>query len=73
MRLLYDKFAQTYVSVKENIGEYKIGSFVGRIVDIPGHYKVRDKFFDQYKDSAKGIIFVIDSVSIQKDVRDVAE
>uniref|UniRef100_A0A1A9V2Y5 Signal recognition particle receptor subunit beta n=1 Tax=Glossina austeni TaxID=7395 RepID=A0A1A9V2Y5_GLOAU len=73
MRLLHKKFPDTYVSVKENMGEYKSGGLVGRIIDIPGHYRVRDKCFDQYKRTAKGIIFVVDSVTIQKDIRDVAD
>lgn len=44
-----------------------------RIVDIPGHERLREKFLDQYKPLARGVVFVVDSVSIQKDVRDVAE
>lgn len=44
-----------------------------RIVDIPGQERLRNKFFDQYKNSAKAIIYVVDSVTIQKDIRDVAE
>lgn len=44
-----------------------------RIVDIPGHERLRHKFFDQYKPLARGVVFVVDSVSIQKDVRDAAE
>lgn len=44
-----------------------------RIIDIPGHERLREKFFDKYKSIARGIVFVIDSVTLQKDVRDVAE
>ncbi|XP_044732124.1 signal recognition particle receptor subunit beta [Chrysoperla carnea] len=73
-RLLYDKFVQTHTSVKENLGEYikpSGGSF--RIVDIPGHERLRTKYLDQFKSTTRGIVFVIDSGTIQKDVRDVAE
>uniref|UniRef100_A0A1A9WG12 Signal recognition particle receptor subunit beta n=1 Tax=Glossina brevipalpis TaxID=37001 RepID=A0A1A9WG12_9MUSC len=73
MRLLHKKYPDTYVSVKENVGEYKSGGLTGKIIDIPGHYRVRDKCFDQYKRTAKGVIFVVDSVTIQKDIRDVAD
>lgn len=73
MRVLHNKFPETFTSIKENVGDYKIGGLTGRLVDIPGHYRVRDKCFDQYKKTAKGIIFVLDSVTIQKDIRDVAE
>lgn len=43
------------------------------MVDIPGHERVRNKFFDQYKKSARILVFVVDSCTVQKDVRDVAE
>lgn len=44
-----------------------------KIVDLPGQERLRNKFFDQYKNSAKAIIYTIDSVTIQKEIRDVAE
>ncbi|KAM7357098.1 signal recognition particle receptor beta [Cochliomyia hominivorax] len=73
MRVLHNKFPETFTSIKENVGDYKIGGLTGRLVDIPGHYRVRDKCFDEYKKTAKGIIFVLDSVTVQKDIRDVAD
>jgi len=42
-------------------------------VDLPGQERLRNKFFNQYKNSAKAIIYTIDSVTIQKEIRDVAE
>lgn len=44
-----------------------------KVIDIPGHERLRDKFFDQYKISAKGIVYVVDSNTIQQDIRDAAE
>lgn len=44
-----------------------------RIVDIPGHERLRGKFFDDYKSSTRGLVFVLDSTTVHKDVRDVAE
>ena len=44
-----------------------------KIIDIPGHERVRQRFFDSYKSSARGIIFVLDSFTVTKDIRDVAE
>lgn len=73
MQLVHGKLADTFTSIKENIGEYQSGNQSGRLVDIPGHYRVRDKCFELYKRNAKGIIFVVDSVTVQKDIRDVAE
>ncbi|KAH8365715.1 hypothetical protein KR093_003781 [Drosophila rubida] len=73
MQLVHGKFPETFTSIKENIGEYRSGQQTGRLVDIPGHYRVRDKCFELYKRNAKGIVFVVDSVSVQKDIRDVAD
>lgn len=73
MQLVHGKLADTFTSIKENIGEYQSGNQSGRLVDVPGHYRVRDKCFELYKRNAKGIIFVVDSVTVQKDIRDVAE
>lgn len=58
--------------MKENVEEY-ITSKSLRLVDLPGQERLRNKFFDQYKNSAKAIVYVIDSVTIQKEIRDVAE
>ncbi|XP_037939344.1 signal recognition particle receptor subunit beta [Teleopsis dalmanni] len=73
MQMLYKKFPDTFTSTTENVGEYTSGRMSGRLVDIPGHYRVRDKYFDQYKRTAKGIIFVVDAVTAQKEIRDVAD
>lgn len=43
------------------------------MVDIPGNERLRNRFLEQYKYLAKGVVFVIDSVTVQKDIRDVAE
>lgn len=44
-----------------------------QVVDIPGHERVRQKYFDLYKGTARGIVFVVDSLTLSKDIRDVAE
>lgn len=44
-----------------------------RIVDLPGHERLRVQFLDQFKYSTKAVGFVIDSVLVQKEIRDVAE
>ncbi|XP_014228445.1 signal recognition particle receptor subunit beta [Trichogramma pretiosum] len=70
-RLMHTKYVTTHTSVKENINdcvEYNV-----KIVDIPGHERLRYKYFDKYKNSAKGLVYVIDSSTIQRDIRDVAE
>ncbi|XP_014604542.1 PREDICTED: signal recognition particle receptor subunit beta [Polistes canadensis] len=72
-RLVHSKFVETYTSVKENIGEMVINNKTLRIVALPGDERLRYEFFDKYKLAAKAIIFVVDSVTFQKNIRDVAE
>nr|CAD7445819.1 unnamed protein product [Timema bartmani] len=72
-RLLHEKFVLTHTSIKENVGDYVVNNHSLRVIDIPGHERQRTKFLDQYKPVARAIIFVVDSVSIQKEIRDVAE
>lgn len=72
-RLLCSKFVKTYTSVKENAGSITVNNSSLRIVDIPGDERLRGKYFDKYKSSVKGLVYVIDSVTIQKEIRDVAE
>lgn len=74
-QLLFEESRETFTSICENEGEYSVegNSEPTPVVDIPGNERLRNKFLDQYKSSAKGIIYVIDSVTVQKDIRDVAE
>ncbi|XP_054015843.1 signal recognition particle receptor subunit beta [Hylaeus anthracinus] len=71
--LLCSKFVKTHTSVKENTGDITINNRTFKIVDIPGHERLRYKFFDRFKLSTKGLVYVIDSVTFQTDIRDVAE
>ncbi|CAH2048526.1 unnamed protein product, partial [Iphiclides podalirius] len=73
VRLAYSQYRQTFTSMKENVEEYSTSNKSLRIVDLPGQERLRNKFFDQYKNSAKAIVYVVDSVTIQKEIRDVAE
>lgn len=74
-QLLHNVVSETFTSIAENIGEYVTegSGTVLRVIDIPGHERLRSRFFDQYKNSAKGIVFMVDSITVQKDIRDVAE
>lgn len=72
-RILHSRFVHTFTSVKENVGDFLTNKDALKLIDIPGHERVRVKFFDQYKNTARGIVYVVDSVTLQKDIRDVAE
>lgn len=74
-QLLFNELRETFTSISENSGSYAIddtGKEV-QVIDIPGHERLRNRFVDQYKRTAKGIVYVVDSVNVQKDIRDVAE
>ncbi|XP_063364013.1 signal recognition particle receptor subunit beta [Cydia amplana] len=73
VRLAYSQYRQTFTSMKENVEDYAVGSKTLKLVDLPGQERLRNKFFDQYKSSAKGIVYVVDSETVQKEIRDVAE
>ncbi|XP_055310583.1 signal recognition particle receptor subunit beta [Sitodiplosis mosellana] len=74
-QLVHNTASETFTSIAENVGEYVAeGSGKSlRVIDIPGHERLRGRFFDQYKNTAKGIVFLVDSVTVQKDIRDVAD
>lgn len=72
-RLVHDRFVLTQTSIKENIDEYAINGKSVKIVDIPGHERLRGQFLDLHKSTTRGLIYVIDSQNVQKDIKDVAE
>lgn len=72
-QLIYSKHKETFTSIAENVADYVVKGTEMRVVDIPGDERLRGKFFDQFKSSAKGIVYLVDSVTFQKDIRDVAE
>lgn len=44
-----------------------------QVVDIPGHERLRHRYLDEYKKTARGLIYVVDSLTLNKEIRDVAE
>jgi len=43
------------------------------VIDIPGHERLRSKYFDEVKPSLRAIVYLVDSATLQKQLRDVAE
>ncbi|KAK3863902.1 hypothetical protein Pcinc_030369 [Petrolisthes cinctipes] len=72
-QLCHDTDVISVTSIKESSAQYTVGKKSLTVYDIPGHERIRYTLFDKVKKLARGIIFVVDSSSIQKDVRDVAE
>lgn len=71
--LINGKEIETFTSLKENSGFLNVQSGLLRLVDMPGHERLRLKLLDTYKQSTKALIYVIDSCSVQKEIKDVAE
>jgi len=73
-QLIHNKPVETYTSMKENTGSFVNGrGTLLHMVDIPGHERVRAALLDKFQASARGIIYVVDSGTVSKQVRDVAE
>ena len=64
---------ETFTSLKENFGFLTLQNGVMRLVDLPGHERLRLRLLDGYKSSTKALVFVIDSSTVQKEIKDVAE
>lgn len=70
---------ETYTSAKPNEayiplkGTTKNAGSKFHLVDIPGHDRVREKYIDDFKTSLLAIVFVVDSATLSKRLRDVAE
>lgn len=73
VRLKFSEFRETYTSIEVNSGTLALDKGVVRLVDVPGHERLRNKFLDLYKQRARLIIFLLDSATLQKEVRDVAD
>ncbi|XP_069114361.1 signal recognition particle receptor subunit beta-like isoform X1 [Argopecten irradians] len=65
----------TVTSMKANSGNYKVQNKNKslRIVDIPGHERIRMQGLEQHKNTARGVVFVVDSGTLMKEVKEVAE
>ena len=44
-----------------------------QLVDVPGFDKVRYRVLDRFNSAVAAIVFVVDSTTVQRDIRDVAE
>lgn len=64
---------ETFTSLKENLGFLTLPNSVMRLVDLPGHERLRLRLLDTYKNSTKAIVYVVSSSTVQKEVKDVAE
>ncbi|XP_011429495.3 signal recognition particle receptor subunit beta [Magallana gigas] len=70
-----DKPLHTVTSISPNSGDYTVPKKNKslKIYDLPGHERLRHQVLDQFRGLARGIVYVIDSTSLQKDIKEVAE
>jgi len=72
-QLILKSYHPTFTSMKENTGSYNLeGNKSFEVVDVPGHERLRVTCFDNLKSNARGIVFVVDSTTLQKELKDVA-
>ncbi|CRL07172.1 CLUMA_CG020160, isoform A [Clunio marinus] len=71
--IISGKEIDSFTTIKENIGMLTLKSKIYQLVDLPGHEKLRLRLLDSYKATSKALIFVIDSSTIQKEIKDVAD
>lgn len=64
---------ETFTSLKENFGFLTLQSGIVRLLDLPGHERLRLRLLDSYKKSTKAVVYVVDSSTVQKEIKDVAE
>ncbi|KAI8077909.1 signal recognition particle receptor subunit beta-like protein [Gilbertella persicaria] len=62
----------TVSSMKENEGQITINNKVFDLVDVPGHDRVRYRYVD-FLPVTRSIVFLVDSTSITRHIRPVAE
>lgn len=70
-KLIFNKAKKSVTSLKEN--EASIDDFNLRIIDLPGAERLRSRYWEQYRDKARHVVFVLDSSTIDSKLRDLSE
>uniref|UniRef100_A0A8D0EAT1 Signal recognition particle receptor subunit beta n=1 Tax=Salvator merianae TaxID=96440 RepID=A0A8D0EAT1_SALMN len=76
VRLLTGNFRNTQTSITDSSASYRVKNDKNTsvtLIDLPGHERLRLQFLDKFKASARAIVFVVDSVAFQRQMKDVAE
>ncbi|XP_050821199.1 serotransferrin [Gopherus flavomarginatus] len=76
VRLLTGTYRNTQTSITDSSAVYRVSNDKGSsvtLVDLPGHESLRLQFLERFKATARAIVFVVDSVAFQREVKDVAE
>lgn len=73
-QLISGKVVQTYTSMTHNKMTFPVENKVSlELVDVPGHERVRGQILDTFSASTRALVFMVDSNTVSKQIRDVAE
>jgi len=73
-QLVVGKPVETYTSMVHNVFPLAVqGKPSLNLVDVPGHERIRGGVVEQFSKSARAIVYMVDSNTVTKQVRDVAE
>ncbi|XP_010071995.1 PREDICTED: signal recognition particle receptor subunit beta, partial [Pterocles gutturalis] len=76
LKLLTGKYRDTQTSITDSSAVYRVSNAKSAnvtLIDLPGHESLRLQFLERFKAAARAIVFVVDSVAFQREVKDVAE
>jgi signal recognition particle receptor subunit beta len=73
-QLVLGKPVLTYTSMVLNTIPWQVeGRPSINLLDVPGHERIRGSVVEEFSSSARGILYVVDSNTVAKQVRDVAQ
>lgn len=74
-QLVQKTFKETYTSIKINTASFELPKKrkTLTVIDIPGHERLRAQAMEENGHLARGIIYMIDSSTYQKEIKNVAE
>lgn len=70
-KVVYNRTKKSVTSLKENEG--RLDDLNLQLIDLPGADRLRDRYWEQYRNKARSVVFVIDSTTIEDKIRELSE
>uniref|UniRef100_A0A6G1S9I6 ADP-ribosylation factor-related protein 1 n=1 Tax=Aceria tosichella TaxID=561515 RepID=A0A6G1S9I6_9ACAR len=70
-KLIFNKPKKSVTSLKEE--EATLADLNLKLVDLPGAERLRPRLWEQYREKARNVIFVVDSTTVTSRLRDLSE
>lgn len=70
-RVVFNKPKKSVTSLTQN--EATLDDLSLKLVDIPGAERLRPRFWDQYREKARNVVFVVDSTNVSSKLRNLGE